>query len=79
MDINHKLNDHVAFRVGGLVSNDLRVLLAAAAKGVKVTWYTRAQMIFMTTCGPQWEQFSKGPALVFERRPPAGWRGKQWT
>lgn len=62
--------DHVAFRVGDMVSNDLRILFAAAATGAQVTWYTRAQMIFMATCGPQWEQFSKGPALRFAGHPP---------
>lgn len=60
------MNDHVAFRVGQWVSNDLRLLLAAVGKGLKVTWYTRGQMTFMATCGPQWEQFAKGPALRFD-------------
>ena len=72
MDIKQSPDDHVAFRVGDIVSNDLRALFAAAGKGLKVTWYTRLQMTFMATTGPQWEQFSKGPALRFERCPPAG-------
>jgi hypothetical protein len=60
-------DDLVAFRVGGFVSNDLRLLLVAAQAKVAVVWYTRAQMTFMTTVGPQWEIFSKGPALRVER------------
>ena len=64
------MNDHVAFRVGDWVSNDLRVLFVAAAQGLRVTWYTRAQMTFMATTGPQWEQFSNGPALRLKIRPP---------
>jgi hypothetical protein len=65
-------NDHVAFRVGELVSNDLRLLFAAAMAGQMVTWYTRAQMIFMASCGPQWEAFAKGPALRLRLQSAAG-------
>ena len=62
-------DDHVAFRVAGLVTNDLRILFAAAGTGLTVTWYTRAQMTFMAVAGgPQWEQFSKGPAFIFSPR-----------
>jgi hypothetical protein len=69
MDETHKPDDHVAFRIGRTsVTNDLRLLFYAAAEGASVTWYTRAQMMFMAAAGgPQWERFSKGPALRFER------------
>ncbi len=52
------------------MTSDLRLLWAAAATGLPVTWYTRAQMVFMAAAGgPQWKQFSEGPALQFEPSP----------
>lgn len=70
MTTNMNPRDHVAFRVGQFVSSDLRLLFVAAVRGYPVTWYTRAQMTFMATCGPQWGQFSKGPALRVEKTQP---------
>jgi hypothetical protein len=58
-----KADDIVCFKVGGLVSNDLRLLFIAAGRGIPVRWYRRAMMLFMATCGPQWAQFARGPAL----------------
>lgn len=77
MDTGQSPHDHVAFRIGRTtVTNDLRLLLFAAAQGLQVTWYTRAQMVFMAAAGgPQWEQFSKGPALRCETCQTAGLQG----
>lgn len=65
VDTTRSLNDHVAFQIGRTsVTNDLGLLLFAAAQGRPVRWYTRAQMAFMAAAaGPQWKRFSEGPAL----------------
>jgi len=64
--------EYVAFRVGNRVSNDLRDLLAAVGTREPVIWYTRVQMLFMASTGPQWAQFAQGPALTMEAINPRG-------
>lgn len=56
-------DDYVAFRIGNIVSRDLRLLVLAAVFGQPVQWYTRTMMAFMAACGPQWKPFSTGTAL----------------
>lgn len=57
-------DDYVCFRIGSLLSNDLRDLYNAIGTEVTALWYTRLQMRFMVAAGhPNLKPFAEGPAL----------------